>query len=74
MHPADQMGMKLWGRTRQDAWDLKLCIKCTVAPNLVTRHDEKEYGTSALCPICWDELFADVWTPGDGDPVPPPGG
>ena len=60
MHPADQMGMELWGRTRQMAWDLKVCIKCNCAPNLVTRDDEKEYWKSALCPICcWDELVAD---------------
>jgi len=74
MHPADKFALTHFGRTRQDAWNLKLCIKCNIAPNLVTRDDEKEYAMSALCPICWDEIFADDETLGDGDPVPPPGG
>jgi hypothetical protein len=44
--------------TRVQALDLGCCIRCgaDVNPTGLGDEDRREYGISALCPICWAQI------------------
>jgi hypothetical protein len=51
----DQLGIGLMF-TRQDAQERGVCCKCGQVPDLWDPLDLAEYGISAMCPTCWEEV------------------
>lgn len=61
----DGMAERQFGMTSARAQELGCCIRCRrdVSPALLTDIDRREYGMTAICPQCWDEIHPE----GDDD-------
>lgn len=54
----DVLARRLFGRTKDDAWEAGECIRCrlSVEPRGLAPRDRREYFLTALCPVCFDAL------------------
>ena len=50
----DTTAKRAFGITRQEAWNLGVCIKCAQKPEFYSYEGRKEYGITALCEFCFD--------------------
>lgn len=54
----DALARRLFGRTKDEAWEAGECIRCRVEvnPRSLPTLDRREYFLIALCPLCFDSL------------------
>lgn len=56
----DQMARDLFGRTRTDAFDARICVMCgESATEFDDPLSEREYAISGMCQVCQDQLFVE---------------
>lgn len=60
----DAIARRLFGRTKDEAWEAGECIRCRaeVNPRDLETLDRREYFLTALCPLCFVAL-----TPEEGE-------
>ena len=54
------MARDLFGRTRTDAFDARICVMCgESATEFDDPLSEREYAISGMCQVCQDQLFVE---------------
>ena len=46
-----------FGMTREEAWKQSVCVQCKKPPVFHTEAGRREYGLSAMCEPCFDQMF-----------------
>jgi hypothetical protein len=57
--PLDPVARQVFGRTRQEALEQRVCIRCGENPTFTTEAGRREYEISAVCEPCFDAMFGD---------------
>lgn len=54
----DALARRLFGRTKDEAWEAGECIRCRLPVDLrsLPTLDRREYVLTALCPVCFEAL------------------
>lgn len=55
------LARRIYGRTADEAREASECIRCRrfINPLALEPRDLAEYRITALCPACWDDIFAE---------------
>lgn len=55
--PLDRLAREIYGMTRAEALEKRVCLRCGESPTFTTQAGRREYEISAVCEPCFDRMF-----------------